>query len=256
MPPPPDLDTLSSGELKALVLSLLARVSDLERTVIAQRDEVGRLKGLADWIGAHVNALAFLGGVPKLLVGDNLRAGVTAVCRCEPGINRAYQEMAPHYGTAVLPTLVRQPRDKAKEVVAVLIVERYILARLRHRRFLSLGEPNEAIREVLGHRNARLMRKLGASRGTFFETIDRPALLALPAEPYAYVDDGPGRDQSENLSALDRNQRPASTGIAVHGNRGQLSHCRVSLDRSASDNPARSSACSKAQGFKIGPIEK
>jgi transposase len=145
-------------------------------------------EGLADWVGAHVNALAFLGGAPKLLVCDNLRAGVTAACRYEPGINRTYQEMAAHYSTAVLPTRVRRPRDKAKVEVAVLIVERFILARLRNRRFLSLGELNEAIREVLGDLNARLMRKLGSSRREFFETIDRPALLALPAEPYAYAE--------------------------------------------------------------------
>ena len=130
-------------------------------------------EGLADWIGAHVNALAFLGGAPKLLVCDNLRSGVTATCRYEPGINRTYQEMAAHYGAAVLPTRVRRPRDKAKVEVAVLIVQRFILARLRHRRFLSLGELNEAIREVLGDLNSRLMRKLGASRREFFETMDR-----------------------------------------------------------------------------------
>jgi transposase len=66
-------------------------------------------EGLADWIGAHVNALAFLGGAAKLLVRDNLRAGVTAACRYEPGINRTYQEMAAHYGAAVLPTRVSPP---------------------------------------------------------------------------------------------------------------------------------------------------
>jgi transposase len=145
-------------------------------------------EGLADWVGAHVNALTFLGGVPKLLVCDNLRAGVTAACRYEPGINRTYQEMAAHYEAAVLPTRVRRPRDKAKVEVAVLIVERFILARLRHRRFLSLTELNEAIREVLGDLNARLMRKLGASRREFFETLDRPALQPLPAEPYSYAE--------------------------------------------------------------------
>lgn len=69
-------------------------------------------EGLGDWIGAHVNALAFLGGAPRLLVCDNLRAGVTAACRYEPGINRTYQEMAAHYGAAVLPTRVRRPRGK------------------------------------------------------------------------------------------------------------------------------------------------
>ena len=96
-------------------------------------------EGLADWIGSHVNALTFLGGVPKLLVCDNLRAGVTAACRYEPGINRTYQEMAAHYGAAVLPTRVRRPRDKAKVEVAVLIVERFILARLLMHTIARLG---------------------------------------------------------------------------------------------------------------------
>jgi transposase len=145
-------------------------------------------EGLADWIGCHVNVLAFLGGVPRLLVCDNLRAGVTAACRYEPGINRTYADLAAHYGTAVLPTRVRRPRDKAKVEAGVLIVERFILARLRNRRFLSLGELNEAIREVLGDLNARLMRRLGASRREFFESLDRPVLLPLPPEPYAYAE--------------------------------------------------------------------
>ena len=145
-------------------------------------------EGLADWIGAHVNALAFIGGAPKLLVCDNLRAGVTAACRYEPGINRTYQEMTAHYDSAVLPTRVRRPRDKAKVEVAVLIVERFILARLRNRRFLSLDELNEAIREVLADLNTRLMRKLGTSRRKLFDSVDRPVLLTLPAEPYVYAE--------------------------------------------------------------------
>ena len=145
-------------------------------------------EGLADWIGSHVNALAFLGGVPKLLVCDNLRAGVTAACRYEPGINRTYQDLAAHYGTAVLPARVRRPRDKAKVETAVQIVQRFILARLRNRRFLSLAELNEAMRELLDDLNARLMRKLGASRREFFDTLDRPALMPLPPEPYAYAE--------------------------------------------------------------------
>jgi len=145
-------------------------------------------EGLADWIGAHVNALAFLGGVPKLLVCDNLRAGVTAACRYEPGINRTYQEMAAHYSSAVLPTRIRRPRDKAKVEVAVLIVQRWILARLRNQRFFALAELNLAIRALVEELNARLMRKLSASRREFFDSIDRPALMPLPAEPYQYAE--------------------------------------------------------------------
>jgi transposase len=139
-------------------------------------------QGLADWIGCHVNALTFIGGVTRQIVCDNLKAGVTAACRYEPGINRTYQEMAAHYGTAIVPTRVRKPRDKAKVEVAVQVVERWVLARLRHRRFFSLGELNAAIRELTDELNTRTMRRIGCSRRALFEAIERAALLSLPPE--------------------------------------------------------------------------
>ena len=145
-------------------------------------------EGLADWIGAHVNALNMIGGVPKAVVCDNLKAGVTAACRYEPGINRTYQELAEHYDTAILPTRPRKPRDKAKVEVAVQIVQRFVLARLRNRRFFSLHELNAAIRETVADLNAKIMRKLGVSRNELFAEIDRPALKALPTTPYQYAE--------------------------------------------------------------------
>jgi transposase len=145
-------------------------------------------QSLPDWIGCHVGAFAFFGGVAGQIVCDNLKAGVTAACRHEPGINRAYQEMAAHYGTAVLPARVRRPRDKAKVEVAVQVVQRWVLARLRHRRFFSLAELNGAIRGLVAELNNRPMRHLGGSRRALFEAIERPALLPLPAEPYAYAE--------------------------------------------------------------------
>ena len=132
--------------------------------------------------------LSFLGGVPKALVCDNLKAGVTAANRYEPGVNRTYQDLAAHYGTTIVPARPRKPRDKAKVEAAVLIVQRWILARLRNRRFFSLAELNVAIRTLVDELNARLMRKLGASRREFFDTIDRAALMPLPAEPYQYAE--------------------------------------------------------------------
>ena len=143
---------------------------------------------LSDWIGAHVDALRTIGGVPKAIVCDNLKAGVTATCRYEPGINRTYQEFAEHYDTAILPTRPRKPRDKAKVEGAVLIVERYVLARLRNRRFFSLHELNVAIREIVADLNAKIMRKLGVSRDELFAQIDRPALKPLPNAPYQYAE--------------------------------------------------------------------
>ena len=145
-------------------------------------------EGLPDWIGVHVGALAAIGGVPKAVVCDNLKAAVTKASRYEPGVNRTYQDLATHYGFAILPTRVRKPRDKAKVEVAVQIVQRFVLARLRNRRFFSLDDLNIAIRECVADLNAKIMRKLGKSRRELLETIERPALKALPTEPYRYAE--------------------------------------------------------------------
>lgn len=145
-------------------------------------------QSLPDWIGCHVNALASFGGVARQIVCDNLKAGVTAACRYEPGISRTYQDMASHYHTAILPTRVRRPRDKAKVEVAVQVVQRWVLARLRQRRFFSLAELNVAIRELIAELNDRPMRHLGTSRRALFEALEQPALLPLPAEPYVYAE--------------------------------------------------------------------
>ena len=103
---------------------------------------------LPDWIGAHVRALAFFGGVPRQIVPDNLKAGVLKANWYEPGLNPTYQDLASHYGTAILPARPRRPRDKAKVEVGVQVVERWILARLRNQRFFSLAELNSAIADA------------------------------------------------------------------------------------------------------------
>ena len=145
-------------------------------------------QSLPDWIGAHVRALAFMGGVPAQLVPDNPKVGVDRANWYEPGLNRTYLDLATHYRTAILPTRARKPRDKAKVEVAVLVVERWILARLRNRRFFSLAELNQAIAELIVDLNARPMRRLGVSRRDLFLELDRPALKELPAEPYQYAE--------------------------------------------------------------------
>src|SRR6266699_3753617 len=137
---------------------------------------------LPDWIGAHVNALSAIGGVPKAAVCDNLKAGITRPSRYEPGINRAYQDLADHYGFVVLPTRVRKPRDKAKVEVAVQIVERFVLAKLRKRRFFSLDELNAAIRECVAAINTKVMRAFGKSRRELLDAVERPALRGLLRE--------------------------------------------------------------------------
>ena len=145
-------------------------------------------QGLGDWIGSHIRALEFFGGVPEIVVPDNLKSGVTRSCRYEPGVNLTYEEMAQHYGLAVVPARPRKPRDKAKVEVGVQVVERWILAALRKRTFFSLGAVNEAIAELLLRLNERSFRKREGSRKTLFESIDRPALRPLPASRYQYGD--------------------------------------------------------------------
>ncbi len=145
-------------------------------------------QSLPDWIGSHVRAFTFFGGAPKLLVPDNLRSGVSKACRYEPDINPTYDDMATHYGTAVIPARVRKPKDKSKVEVAVQIVERWILARLRNRIFLSLREANHAIAALVADLNARPFKKLPGSRKEAFETLDKPALLSLPSAPYTFAE--------------------------------------------------------------------
>ena len=145
-------------------------------------------QSLPDWIGSHQRALAFFGGVPALLVPDNLRAAITKADRYVPEPNRTYLELARHYGTAILPARPYKPRDKAKAEVAVQVVERWILARLRHRTFFTLAELNAAIAELLVALNARPFQKLPGSRRSLFEQLERPALKALPAAPFAYAE--------------------------------------------------------------------
>jgi len=151
--------------------------------------EASWTQALADWIGAHTGAFAALGGVPKLLVPDNTKVAVIKACLYEPQVNRTYAEMAAHYDTAILPARPRRPRDKAKVEVAVLIIERWLLGRLRHRRFYSLAELNTAISELLRQLNdERPIRRLGVTRRALFEELDRPNLNSLPAQPYCFAE--------------------------------------------------------------------
>jgi transposase len=151
--------------------------------------EASWTQALGDWIGAHTRTFAAIGGVPNLLVPDNTKVAVIRACRYEPQVNRTYAEMAAHYDTAILPARPYRPRDKAKVEAAVLIIERWLLGRLRHRRFYSLTELNAAIREMLRQLNEeRPIRRLGVTRRALLEQLDRPNLKPLPAEPYAFAE--------------------------------------------------------------------
>ena len=144
-------------------------------------------QSLADWTGSHVRTFSYFGAVPHCLVPDNLLSGVTKTCRYEPGINATYQEMATHYGTAVVPARVRKPRDKPKVEAGVQFVQRFILAGLRHHTFFSLAEANAAIKGRLELLNNSPFRKLPGTRKSRFEELDHPAMLPLPELPYQYA---------------------------------------------------------------------
>lgn len=141
-------------------------------------------QAMNSWIGGHVRAFEFFGGVPEILVPDNTKTGVTSPCRYEPDINPTYQDMATHYGVAVIPARVRHPRDKAKVESGVQVVEYWVMAPLRKRQFFSIDEINQALRIKLSELNNREMRHLGKSRKELFEELDKPALKPLPGRTY------------------------------------------------------------------------
>ncbi len=145
-------------------------------------------QALPDWIASHSRAFNYFGGVAQVVVPDNLKAGVSKACFYEPNINPTYLDMANHYGTVVIPTRVRRPKDKAKVEVGVQIVERWILARLRDRQFFSLPQLNRAIADLLPELNSKPFQKMPGSRKSMFESIDRPALKPLPAQTYQYAE--------------------------------------------------------------------
>ncbi|MEZ4273311.1 MAG: IS21 family transposase [Myxococcota bacterium] len=141
-----------------------------------------------DWVMSHVRALEFMGGVSQLIIPDQLRSAVSQPCRYEPGVHRTFEEMAYHYGTVVLPARPYKPKDKAKAEVAVQIVQRWILARLRHEVFFSLSELNGRIQELLKSLNRRPMKGYGGqSRRELFESLDQPVLKPLPEHRYTYA---------------------------------------------------------------------
>jgi transposase len=141
-------------------------------------------QSVPDWIGAHVRAFAFFGGTPELLVCDNLKTGITKACFYDPGVQRTYQEMAAHYGCAVLPARVRKPRDKPKVESGVQNVEQRVLAPLRDHTFFHLATLNEALAPLLRDMNTRPMQGTKLSRADLFADLDRPCLRPLPSTPY------------------------------------------------------------------------
>ncbi len=140
-------------------------------------------QSLPYWVACHVKMFTFFGAVPRLLVPDNLKSAIS-----RPGkdfiTNPTYRDMAEHYGTAVLPTRTYKPRDKAKVEGGVLIVQRWILARLRHQNFFSLDELNAAIALLVNELNQRAFKRLPGCRASRYEEMERASMQPLPAHPY------------------------------------------------------------------------
>lgn len=144
-------------------------------------------QSLPDWLGSQVRMLDYFGGTPELFVPDNLKSGVNKPCRYDPELNPSYQQFAHHYDVAILPARPYKPKDKAKVEVGVQIVERWIMARLRHHTLFSLAEANQCIRALLDDLNNKPFKQLPGSRSEAFEQLDKPALKPLPKQPYRYV---------------------------------------------------------------------
>ena len=142
---------------------------------------------VASWVHANRAALDFFGGVPEIIVPDNLKAAVTTPSKYEPKIHPVYLELARHYNTVIIPARVRKPRDKAKAEVGVQVVERWILARLRKMTFTSIAEINRAIAPLLTGINAKVMKHIGKSRSQLFDEVDKPALRPLAPVPFEMI---------------------------------------------------------------------
>src|SRR5690606_25767515 len=127
--------------------------------------------------------LEFFGGCPEIIVPDNLKSGVSRSCRYDPDLNPSYQQWAAHYQVAVIPARPYKPKDKAKAEVAVQIVERWVLAKLRRQTFFSLAELNRCIALLLDDLNQKPFKQLPGNRQHAFEQLDKPALLPLPVNP-------------------------------------------------------------------------
>lgn len=177
----PSIVNRSTGEIQEVELLVLCW--GCSHYIYAEAQPSQELKY---WIMGHVRAFEYFGCVPKLLVPDNLKSGVTKAHRYDPDVNPSYTELSEHYGCGVLPARPHEPRDKAKAETGVQIVQRWIVARLRNQVFHSIDDLNRAIKHLLDEVNNRPMQKLKQSRKELFEELDRPNSLKLPQERFAF----------------------------------------------------------------------
>ena len=139
-----------------------------------------------DFIKSHVKAFEFYEGVPKILVPDNLKSAVIRNNKKGIVVNENYAQLARFYNCAIEPARPRKPQDKAKAEQGVQGIQRWILAKLRHRTFFSVDELNQAITPLLDQYNDKVMKKLNKSRSTLFTEREKSYLQPLPANRYVY----------------------------------------------------------------------
>jgi transposase len=142
---------------------------------------------MRSWLGAMARALSFFGGVPALIVPDNPRALIAEACRYEPRANDTVLDFGRYYGVSILPARPYSPRDKAPVELAVQVVERWLMARLRHTRLRDVAHADAALAALLPSLNERRMQKLHTSRASLFAQLDAPALGPLPLRPWQWA---------------------------------------------------------------------
>lgn len=179
-----------SGKKPSVVNRLTGEITEVELFVMCWGYshytfvEAQPTQEIENWLLGHVHAFNYFGCTPQLITPDNYKGAVTKAHRYDPDINRNYADLAQHYGVGILPARSNTPRDKAKVENSVLIVQRWILARLRSRVFHSILELNNAIKVLLEELNNRKLQKLDKTRKELFEEIDKPAARPLPSTPY------------------------------------------------------------------------
>jgi len=177
----PSIVDINTGEIK--FMELFVMVWGASNLLYAEAHES---QSKMHWSMAHCRAFEYAGCVPHREVLDNVKSGVDRACKYDPDLNRTFQQLSTHYGFVPIPTRPYKPKDKPLVENGVLIVQRWILTRLRNRIFHTLESLNSAIKELLEDANNRQMKKLKCSRRELFEKIEKPNARVLPESPYVY----------------------------------------------------------------------
>ena len=143
-----------------------------------------RSQSIADFLYALGCCLEDLGGVPEVLVPDNLKSAIVKASSYEPDVNRAMEDFANHYKTTVIPARARKPKDKALVENQVKLIYTRIYARLRELTFFDLPSLNKAIKEKTREHNQTRMQQKPYCREERFLADEKHLLNPLPEQPF------------------------------------------------------------------------